>query len=94
MFMAASTNEVIQGAAQYGYKIGQVPSFDWGMIKEKRDAYIKRLNGIYYNNMSKDNIQYIQVHDYTKQLYLICDKKLPTGFGKKNWTFEVDFTTL
>ena len=31
-------------------------------MKTKRDAYIKRLNGIYFNNLKKDNVEYLKGH--------------------------------
>ena len=34
--------------------------FDWGEFKEKRDAYLKRLNGIYFDNLKKDGVELIQ----------------------------------
>ena len=32
-------------------------TFDWAKIKEKRDAYVKRLNGIYQRNLGNDSIE-------------------------------------
>ncbi|KAJ7381793.1 hypothetical protein OS493_038974, partial [Desmophyllum pertusum] len=31
-------------------------------VKKSRDAYVKRLNGIYENNLKKDNVKYIPGH--------------------------------
>ncbi len=31
-------------------------------VKKSRDEYIKRLNGIYRNNLAKDNVEYIVGH--------------------------------
>ena len=31
-------------------------------MKQKRDAYVKRLNGIYFNNLQKDNVEYVKGH--------------------------------
>ncbi|KAK6462613.1 glutathione reductase [Scheffersomyces coipomensis] len=33
--------------------------FNWGLIKTKRDAYVKRLNGIYANNLNKEGVEYL-----------------------------------
>lgn len=33
--------------------------FDWPAIKQKRDAYVKRLNGIYERNLEKENVEYV-----------------------------------
>ena len=40
--------------------------FDWSTFKQKRDAYIKRLNGIYERNLSNDKVEY--VHGWAKLL--------------------------
>ena len=34
-------------------------SFNWSVIKAKRDAYVKRLNGIYANNLANDKIEHL-----------------------------------
>nr|AAC49809.1 glutathione reductase [Schizosaccharomyces pombe] len=49
-------------AKQNGFPNSQLGSFDWGMIKRKRDAYIGRLNGIYERNVNKDGVAYISGH--------------------------------
>lgn len=33
--------------------------FDWATFKEKRDAYVKRLNGIYERNLANDKVEYV-----------------------------------
>ncbi|CAK7896733.1 glutathione reductase [[Candida] anglica] len=33
--------------------------FDWSHIKEKRDAYVTRLNGIYARNLEKEGVEYL-----------------------------------
>lgn len=33
--------------------------FDWATIKTKRDAYVKRLNGIYERNLERENVEYV-----------------------------------
>ncbi|KAL0947519.1 hypothetical protein HGRIS_013618 [Hohenbuehelia grisea] len=42
-----------------GYKFTGVsdPTFDWKSFKPQRDAYIRRLNGIYSNNLGKENVE-------------------------------------
>ncbi|KAF3993708.1 hypothetical protein FT662_00421 [Candidozyma haemuli var. vulneris] len=37
----------------------QYGDFDWSTFKNKRDAYVKRLNGIYERNLEKENVEYI-----------------------------------
>ena len=38
--------------------------FDWSTFKQKRDAYIHRLNGIYERNLTNDKVEY--VHGWAK----------------------------
>ncbi|KAF3933641.1 hypothetical protein ABW20_dc0100631 [Dactylellina cionopaga] len=59
---AASIAETIHDAASYGFKLEQTGPFDWTWFKHKRDAYIKRLNGIYERNLEKDDVEYISAH--------------------------------
>lgn len=33
--------------------------FNWGLIKDKRDKYVQRLNGIYERNLEKENVEYV-----------------------------------
>eukprot|EP00012_Vannella_robusta_P006445 CAMPEP_0206193426 /NCGR_PEP_ID=MMETSP0166-20121206/6552_1 /ASSEMBLY_ACC=CAM_ASM_000260 /TAXON_ID=95228 /ORGANISM="Vannella robusta, Strain DIVA3 518/3/11/1/6" /LENGTH=449 /DNA_ID=CAMNT_0053610121 /DNA_START=811 /DNA_END=2160 /DNA_ORIENTATION=- len=55
MWNTAALAEHIEDSKDYGFKTGDV-SFDWKIIKDKRDAYVKRLNGIYGNNLEKSGI--------------------------------------
>ncbi|KAH3902223.1 glutathione-disulfide reductase GLR1 SCDLUD_002039 [Saccharomycodes ludwigii] len=34
-------------------------TFNWEYFKEKRDAYVKRLNGIYERNLTKEGVDYV-----------------------------------
>jgi glutathione reductase (NADPH) len=58
MYNAASIREMIKDSKAYGFDV-QYNGLSWGTLKEKRDAYIKRLNGIYLNNLSKDGIEIV-----------------------------------
>ncbi|KAJ2373834.1 Glutathione reductase, partial [Coemansia sp. RSA 2607] len=58
MFNGASIMEAIEDAKHYGITVSS-RSFDWGVLKQARDAYVKRLNGIYENNLVKDNVEYV-----------------------------------
>ena len=72
MFMTATVNEALHDAKEYGFDVVKKNQFDWAMLKEKRDAYVKRLNGIYTNNLGKDSITYIQV----SQIFIFADWNL------------------
>jgi glutathione reductase (NADPH) len=59
MWNTASIAESLKEAAAYGFTFEGTPKFDWNTVKVKRDAYIKRLNGIYETNLTKDKIDII-----------------------------------
>jgi glutathione reductase (NADPH) len=46
--------------------VKETAPFDWTSFKNKRDAYIKRLNGIYERNLANDKVEY--VHGWAKLL--------------------------
>ncbi|KAI9279253.1 glutathione-disulfide reductase [Umbelopsis sp. AD052] len=59
MWNTASIAETLHQAKEYGFDIdASKHSFNWNMLKHKRDAYIKRLNGIYERNLNNDKVQY------------------------------------
>ncbi|EOD52653.1 putative glutathione reductase protein [Neofusicoccum parvum UCRNP2] len=55
---AAALAESFKDAKAYGFDYGNL-SFDWHSMKTKRDAYVKRLNGIYERNLTNDKVEYI-----------------------------------
>ncbi len=59
MWNVADMAEHLADAAEYGFKVTKEAPFDWAYIKKKRDAYIKRLNGIYERNIEKDSVEWI-----------------------------------
>lgn len=56
---AASIAETLREAKAYGFSIQQTAPFDWTTFKGKRDAYVKRLNGIYERNLVNDKVEYL-----------------------------------
>ncbi|KAI8998384.1 hypothetical protein BC832DRAFT_565622 [Gaertneriomyces semiglobifer] len=58
MWNAASLAEALVDAKGYGFDV-DVRGFSWSTIKQKRDAYIQRLNKIYETNLQKDGIDRI-----------------------------------
>ncbi|EGN96234.1 hypothetical protein SERLA73DRAFT_125062 [Serpula lacrymans var. lacrymans S7.3] len=40
------------------YKVGNLVFFSWSTFKPQRDAYIRRLNKIYENNLEKEKVEY------------------------------------
>ncbi|KAL9965901.1 hypothetical protein ACROYT_G029759 [Oculina patagonica] len=61
MFNTALHAEYIHDHADYGFDV-TLNSFSWATVKNSRDAYVKRLNGIYENNLKKDDVTYIPGH--------------------------------
>ncbi|KAM6072983.1 glutathione reductase, mitochondrial isoform 3-T3 [Theristicus caerulescens] len=59
MWNAAIHAEFIHDHADYGFETPSV-KFNWRTIKEKRDAYVRRLNEIYENNVKKAHIDIIR----------------------------------
>ena len=60
MWHAADIADKIRHAKGYKFSgpgIGE-PQFDWKSFKPQRDAYIRRLNGIYDNNVTKEGVDY------------------------------------
>lgn len=57
---AADLAEKIRGDAKaYGFSVNEHAPFDWKLFKEKRDAYVRRLNGIYEKNLKNDKVEYL-----------------------------------
>lgn len=61
MWNAASIAETLHDMKHYGFSgyESEDLSFDWSFIKENRDKYIVRLNGIYERNMANSGVQSI-----------------------------------
>ncbi|GAA5802321.1 hypothetical protein EDC94DRAFT_25066 [Helicostylum pulchrum] len=60
MWNAASVAEALRDAKHYGFGDQEPVKFNWELMKEKRDAYVKRLNGIYERNLGNDKVDHIQ----------------------------------
>lgn len=62
MWNATMIAEALHDSKEYGFQWNgaEVPKLAWATMKEKRDAYIQRLNGIYANNLKNDKVTQIQ----------------------------------
>ncbi|QPC61166.1 hypothetical protein HYE67_003397 [Fusarium culmorum] len=58
-YNAAALAEAIHDSKAYGFSVQETAPFDWSTFKTKRDAYIKRLNGIYERNLNNDKVDYV-----------------------------------
>ncbi len=59
MWNAADLAEGLRDAPDYGFALS-AGAHDWALLKEKRDAYVLRLNGIYEGNLAKRGITLIR----------------------------------
>lgn len=58
-YNAAAIAETIKHSKAYGFSVNETAPFDFTTFKHKRDAYVKRLNGIYEKNLHNDGIEYV-----------------------------------
>lgn len=55
MYNTSAINETIEMSKYYGFDIKEC-NFDWNTIKEKRDAYVARLNNIHKTYLGKNGV--------------------------------------
>src|SRR5512139_166206 len=59
MFYAARLAEGLRDAAGYGFDVA-LRGHDWQALKQARDAYVRRLNGIYAGNLERRKIVHLR----------------------------------
>jgi len=59
MWNAAGLAEGLRDARDYGFALS-AGTHDWTLLKEKRDAYVLRLNGIYEGNLAKRDVTLVR----------------------------------
>jgi glutathione reductase (NADPH) len=59
MFNTAAMKDMLHDAKGYCFSVDHV-EFDYRALKAKRDAYVKRLNGIYETNLERDKVVHVQ----------------------------------
>ncbi|HEX5207438.1 MAG TPA: glutathione-disulfide reductase [Steroidobacteraceae bacterium] len=59
MWSAAGLAEGLHEAPDYGFAV-TAGAHDWPLLKDKRDAYVQRLNGIYEGNLAKRGVTLIR----------------------------------
>lgn len=88
MWAAASMASKIRDAKEYGFtKVDpkMALEFDWHGFKQKRDAYIERLNGIYSRNMEKEGVDFVfgwakfSEHNHNEQGHHLIEVTLRDG---------------
>lgn len=58
MWNASTIGELLHHAPDYGFRL-KLDGFDWSTIKQGRDAYIERLNGIYHQGLDTSAVKEI-----------------------------------
>ncbi len=58
MWNTSQIHESLNLAKEYGFDI-ETRGFNWGHIKQSRDAYVERLNGIYERNLINSDISVV-----------------------------------
>lgn len=59
MWYASNIAQTMEDAAGYGFSVGDT-TFDWNALKQRRDAYIARLNGIYGGMLDKAGVDVVK----------------------------------
>jgi glutathione reductase (NADPH) len=59
MWNAADLADGANDAAEYGFQIESI-GFDWPVLKQKRDAYVAKLNGIYESLLLKSGVEIVR----------------------------------
>jgi len=59
MFNAAAVADGLRQAPDYGFAL-DVKGFDWATLKQRRDAYVARLNAIYERNLANKKVEYVK----------------------------------
>lgn len=61
MWNAAEVSATLKHTKGYGFSVN-TEGFNWANLKQKRDAYIERLNGIYHRNLENSGVTEIAGH--------------------------------
>uniref|UniRef100_A0AAA9T5M0 Glutathione reductase, mitochondrial n=3 Tax=Bos TaxID=9903 RepID=A0AAA9T5M0_BOVIN len=80
MWNTAVHSEFMHDHVDYGFQSCE-SKFNWRIIKEKRDAYVSRLNTIYQNNLTKSHIDIIHGH-----AAFTCDPQPTVEVNGKKYT--------
>jgi len=94
MWYTADIADNIRKATAYGFgdastRDKMVGTFDWTTLKHKRDAYIKRLNGIYEKNLVNDKVDY---HEGWAKFISPHEVEITTRDGEKYTVRSKKFT--
>jgi glutathione reductase (NADPH) len=60
MWNAAAIAHALHDAPEYGFQVAATGPHDWPLLRQKRDAYVRRLNDIYASNLEKKRIHVVR----------------------------------
>jgi len=77
MWNAADLAAGLHHAPEYGFRVA-TEGYDWPLIKQKRDAYVLRLNGIHESLLAKYKVELVRGHGRFLDAHtvLAADRKL------------------
>jgi glutathione reductase (NADPH) len=59
LYNTAGIAEALRDAAGYGFDV-EVRGFDWDALRQRREAYVQRLNGVYADNLTQSGVEVIR----------------------------------
>jgi glutathione reductase (NADPH) len=77
MWNAADLAAGLHDAPEYGFRV-TTEGHDWPLMKQKRDAYVLRLNGIHESLLAKYKVELVRGHAYFLDAHTVmaADRKL------------------
>ena len=87
MWNAAQLSHGLDDAADYGFQVSR-HGHDWSVLKQRRDAYVKRLNNIYESNLDKKSIELIRSRGK-----FVASNEIETEDGEKLHAAHILITT-
>lgn len=92
MWHAADLADRLRHASK-GYHFENVPppQFNWASFKPQRDAYIRRLNGIYETNLEKEKVDY---YGGTARLVSPNEVQITPSDGSEPYVIAGDYITV
>ncbi len=60
-FNAASVAETLRDAPAFGFDV-ELRGFDWAALRQRRSAYVERLNGIYAQHLDASRVLHVRGH--------------------------------
>lgn len=75
--------DMVKEAKHFGVEVSS-GNFDWATLKEARDSYITRLNGIYERNLANSGVEIIE--GVSKRIQRLCCRQYNNMIDKNGET--------